>query len=336
MPISVDRAIESVLGDPVAPDEASASAVRDRARRVLRPQGALARLDEAAAWLAAWQRTEHPRVLEPALLLFAGDHGVVDRGVTSYPPDVTALVAKAVEVGVATSSVMARQIGASVRVVDVGVGLPTGDISRYPAMSEVRFLDAFESGRQEVAGLRTDLLVLGEMGIGNTTAAAAVCTALFRTPASEWTGRGSGIDDRTLALKIGVVEGAAQRVGHGSGPMEVLRQLGGCELAALAGALVEARTRSIPVVLDGFVVGAAAAALHALNDRSLQNCLAGHVSAEPGHPRLLKRLGLRPLLDLEMRLGEGTGALAAVPLLRLASASVTEVATLKEWGVQPA
>lgn len=335
MPISVDRAIERVIGEPVGPDEASSAAVRERARRVLRPQGALARLDEAAAWLAGWQRTDRPRILEPALLLFAGDHGVVDRGVTSYPPDVTALVAKAVEAGVATSSVMARHIGAAVHVVDVGVGLPTGDISTYPAMSQVKFLDAFDSGRQAVAGLETDLLILGEMGIGNTTAAAAVCTALFGPPASDWTGRGSGIDDDMLARKVRVVETAARRVRSGAGPMEVLRQVGGSELAALAGAVVGARARSIPVVLDGFVVGAAAAAVHVLDARSLEHCIAGHVSAETGHARLLRRVGLRALLDLEMRLGEGTGAMAAVPLLRLAAACVTDVATLKEWGVQP-
>lgn len=334
MPISVDDAIEQAIGDLPGPDEASIVAVRDRARRVLRPPGALARLDRAAAWLAGWQRTEHPRVEEPALVLFAADHGVVERGVTPYPSDVTAAVVKAVEAGVATSSVMAETVGATVRVFDVGVGLPTGDISLQPAMSEVQFLDAFDRGRQAVAGLRTDLLILGEMGIGNTTSAAAVACALFGPPAAGWTGRGTGIDDEMLVRKIEIVETSVRRVGVSAPPLETLRQLGGCELTAIAGALTEARHRSIPVVLDGFVVGAAAAPLHQARPDSLQHCVAGHRSPERGHGRLLSRLGLEPLLELDMRLGEGTGALAAVPLLRLAAACVTDVATLDEWGIE--
>lgn len=335
MPISVDNAVEELMRDLPGPDEVSMAAVRDRAGRVLRPPGALARLDEAAAWLAAWQRTDHPRVADPALLLFAADHGVVDRGVTPYSSDVTAAVMKAAEAGVATSSVMAEAVGATVRVVDVGVGLPTGDISRQPAMSEVRFLDAFDSGRQALAGLRTDLLILGEMGIGNTTSAAAVATALFGPPAARWTGRGTGIDDEMLARKIEVVDASVRRLGGSPAPLETLRQLGGCELAAIAGAVAEARHRSIPVVLDGFVVGAAVAPLHQLRPDALDHCVAGHRSPEPGHGPLLLRLGLEPLLELDLRLGEGTGGLAAVPLLKLAAACVTDVATLDEWGIEP-
>ena len=334
MQISVDDAIDRVIGDLPGPDESSIAAVRDRAGRVLRPPGALARLDEAAAWLAGWQRSDHPRVVEPALVLFAADHGVVERDVTPYPSDVTAAVVKAVEAGVATSSVMAEMVGATVHVFDVGVGLPTGDISLQPAMSEVQFLDAFDSGKQAVTGLRTDLLILGEMGIGNTTAAAAVACALFGPPAAAWTGRGTGIDDEMLARKIETVDASVRRLGASAKPLEILRQLGGYELAAIAGAVTEARHRSIPVVLDGFVVGAAVAPLHVLRPDALHHCVAGHRSPEPGHGPLLSRLRLEPLLDLDMRLGEGTGALAAVPLLRLAAACVTDVATLDEWGIE--
>lgn len=335
MRISVDEAVVRDMGDLPGPDLASAAAVRERARRVLRPPGALARLDETAAWLAGWQRTDHPRVETPALVLFAADHGVAERGVTPYPSDVTAAVVKAVGAGVATSSVMAEAVGAAVHVVDVGVGLPTRDISIQPAMSEVQFLDAFDGGRQAVASLRADLLVLGEMGIGNTTSAAAVACALFGPPAEAWTGRGTGIGDRMLARKVEVVAASVRRLGASAAPLETLRQLGGCELAAIAGAVTEARRRSIPVVLDGFVVGAAVAPLHRVRADALRHCLAGHLSPEPGHGPLLSRLGLEPLLQLEMRLGEGTGALAAVPLLRLAAACVTDVATLDEWGVEP-
>lgn len=334
MPSAVDSAVAEALAGMPEPDEGAAESVRARASRILRPPGALARLDEAAAWLAAWQRTDRPTVTAPALVLFAADHGVVARGVTPYPSEVTAAVVKAVESGAATAPVMAGIVGATVRMVDVGVGVPTGDISREPAMSDERFLDAFEAGRRAARGLETDLLILGEMGIGNTTAAAAVSTALFGPPAALWTGRGTGIDDEMLARKIAVVEAAVGRLVATPEPIEVLRQVGGLEMAALAGAVTEARLRSIPAVLDGFVVGAAVAPVHVLRPGALDHCVAGHRSPEAGHGRLLDRLGLEPLLDLDMRLGEGSGALAAVPLLRLAAACVTDVATFDEWGVE--
>jgi nicotinate-nucleotide--dimethylbenzimidazole phosphoribosyltransferase len=172
------------------------------------------------------------------------------------------------------------------------------------------------------------------MGIGNTTSAAAVACALFGGPAAMWTGRGSGIDDEMLTRKIDTVEASVRRVGASAPPLERLRQLGGLELVAIAGAAIEARYRSIPVVLDGFVVGSAVAPLHMVRPDALDHCIAGHRSSEPGHGPLLSRLGLQPLLELDMRLGEGSGALAAVPLLRLAAACVTDVATLDEWGVE--
>lgn len=334
MSSAADRAVAEALAGIPGPDEDAAAAIRARAARILRPRGALARLDETAAWLAAWQRTDRPVVTAPALVLFAADHGVVTRGVTPYTSEVTASVVKAVESGAATAPVMAGIVGATVRVVDVGVGVPTGDISIEPAMSDERFVDAFEAGGLAIRDLDTDLLVLGEMGIGNTTAAAAVCTALFGLPAESWTGRGSGIDDEMLARKLAVVEAAVHRLDPDDGPVEKLRQVGGPEMAALSGAVAEARRRSIPVVLDGFVVGAAVAPLHVLRPGVLGHCVAGHRSPEPGHGRLLRRLELQPLLDLGMRLGEGSGALAAVPLIKLAAASVTDVFTFDEWGLE--
>jgi nicotinate-nucleotide--dimethylbenzimidazole phosphoribosyltransferase len=185
-----------------------------------------------------------------------------------------------------------------------------------------------------VVDLETDLLVLGEMGIANTTPAAAICAALFGGPAEEWTGLGTGIDEATYARKVEVVEAARRRVGDDADPIEVLRQLGGAELVAIAGAAVEARLRSIPVILDGFVVTAAVAPLEVARPGALDHCLAGHCSGESGHRLLLDKLGKAPLLDLGLRLGEGSGALAAVPLVRLAAACVTEVATFEEWGLE--
>jgi nicotinate-nucleotide--dimethylbenzimidazole phosphoribosyltransferase len=265
-------------------------------------------------------------------VVFAADHGVAAAGVSAYPAEVTAAMVKALGEGVATASVLARHVGASLEVVDVGVGDPTGDLAREPALDPARFRACFDTGRRVVAGLHTDLLVLGEMGIGNTTAAAAVTAVLLGRPVEASTGRGTGVDDAGLARKRAAVAAARRRVGT-AGPLEALRQAGGAELAALAGAATEARLRRLPLVLDGFVVTAAVGPLALLHPGALANAVAGHRSAEPGHQAWLDRLALAPLLDLGMRLGEGSGALAAVPLLRLAAAAVTEVATFPEWGL---
>jgi nicotinate-nucleotide--dimethylbenzimidazole phosphoribosyltransferase len=329
----LDRQVAHLLAGAPEPDRAAAAAVADRAGRVLRPAGALARLDELAAWLAAWQGTRHPAVRRPAAVVFAADHGVAAGGVSAYPAEVTAAMLKALREGVATASVLARQVGATLDVVDVGVGEPTGDLAREPALDPARFRACVQAGRDAVAALDADLLVLGEMGIGNTTAAAAVTAILLDRPAEAATGRGTGVDDAGLARKLAAVEAARRRV-RGASPLEVLRQAGGAELAALAGAALEARLRRLPLVLDGFVVTAAVAPLELLSPGALANAIAGHRSAEPGHTAWLERLGLAPLLDLGMRLGEASGALAAVPLLRLAAAAVTEVASFDEWGLE--
>jgi nicotinate-nucleotide--dimethylbenzimidazole phosphoribosyltransferase len=240
---------------------------------------------------------------------------------------------KALREGVATACVLARQVGATLEVVDVGVGDPTGDLTAEPALAPARFRACVQAGRDAVAAVDADLLVLGEMGIGNTTAAAAVTAILLGRSAEASTGRGTGVDDAGLARKRAAVAAARRRVGTAA-PMEVLRQAGGAELAALAGAALEARLRRLPLVLDGFVVTAAVTPLELLRPGALANAVAGHRSAELGHRALLERLGLRPLLELDLRLGEASGALAAVPLLRLAAAAVTEVATFADWGLQ--
>jgi nicotinate-nucleotide--dimethylbenzimidazole phosphoribosyltransferase len=284
--------------------------------------------------MAGWQRTATPHVKDPAVIVFAADHGVVEEGVSAYPSEVTRAMVKALEDGVATANVFARSVGARLAVVDVGVGIPSGNLVSGPALDRDRFDGCIEAGREAVAESSCDLLVLGEVGIGNTTAAAAVTTALFSGGAERWTGRGAGLDDSGYAHKIAIVNRAAARVGPRPDPLEVLRELGGPDLAAIAGAVVEARLRSIPVLLDGFAVGAAVAPLHLARPGALAHCLAGHRSQEPGHERLLVRLGMEPLLDLSLRLGEGTGALAAIPLIRLACDAVTEVATFEEWGLR--
>jgi nicotinate-nucleotide--dimethylbenzimidazole phosphoribosyltransferase len=329
----IDEELTLLLRDLPSPDAAASTAVRERASQVLRPLGALASLDDIAAWLAGWQRTSSPAVARPAAIVFVADHGVADEGVSAYPQTVTEEMLHALREGVATASVMARQVGATLEIVDIGVGRPTGNLTREPALTADRFVECIEAGRAAVQGLDCDLLVLGEMGIGNTTAAAAVCAALFGLRAEDWTGRGTGVDDAGLARKIAVIESARRRVGDVA-PFEALRQLGGAELVAIAGAALEARRTSIPVLLDGFVVTAAVAVLFLARREALEHCIAGHCSSEPGHRLLLEKIGMRALIDLDLRLGEGSGALAAVPLIRLAAAAVTDVATFDEWGLR--
>jgi nicotinate-nucleotide--dimethylbenzimidazole phosphoribosyltransferase len=315
------------------PDEVSAKAVAERARKVLRPLGALQRLDEVAVWLAGWQQTDRPKVDDPLILIFGGDHGVAAEGVSAYPPSVTAAMMAALRSGTATASVMARGIGARIEVVDVGVGRPTGNIRRGPAMNEAAFNRALQAGRSAVAMAGTvDVLALGEIGIGNTTPAAALCLALLGGSATDWVGPGTGLDAGGVAHKAQVVAEAVDRI-PGAEPLEVLRELGGWEIAALAGAVIEARQRSIPVLLDGFVVSSAVLPLEIAHPGYLDHCWPAQVSAEPGHRRLVERLGRPPILDLEMRLGEGSGAIAALPLVSLAARSVVDVATFEEAGL---
>ncbi len=312
-------------------DEPSYAAVTARAAEILRPAGALARFDEVAAWVAGWQRTDSPAIKRPAALIFAADHGVTAAGVSKYPTDVTAAMLAAYRAGKSTINAFAAVAGAAVEAIDVGVGRPTGDIRYESAMSVDRFEEAVAAGRDAVLGLDADLLVLGEMGIGNTTAAAAVAAALGGGEVAAWVGRGTGVDDEGLQRKREAVREAVARIVGVIDPFEVLREVGGAELVAMAAAIVAARHRQLPVVIDGYVVTASAMPLVAAAPDALAHCLVGHCSAEPGHRKLLERLGKQPLLDLDMRLGEGSGAMAAVPLVAMACAGITDVPTFGEW-----
>lgn len=320
------------LADLTAPDTASASAVRARADRILRPAGALARLDEIAVWMAGWQRTERPTVERPVGLVFAADHGVAVGGdVSAYPAEVTAAMVAAFRAGRATVNAFARAAGAEVHTIDVGVGDPTGDI-RYEAALTTERLDAIaRTATAAVEALDTDLLILGEMGIGNTTVAAALAHAICGGVAADWAGRGTGVDDAGLERKRAAVVAALERIAHVEDPLAIMREVGGAELAAIAAATLAARRRSIPVLLDGYVVTAAVTPLHAVRSAALDHCIVAHRSAEPGHRRLLDHLGMQPLLDLDLRLGEASGAMAAVPLVRMACAGVVDVPTFDEW-----
>jgi len=322
---------DRLLDLPIADSDAQA-AVRERAANVLRPPGALARLDEVAVWVAGWQRSETPRIERPVGLLFAGDHGVTEAaGVSAFPASVTAEVFAAVNHGKSTINALARTVGATVQAIDVGIGAPTGDIRVEAAMDQDRFDAVVATAFDVVDALDADLLVLGEMGIGNTTSAAAIAATLVGDETATWVGRDTGIDDEGLERKRGAVRQAHHRVAGITDPLEILRHLGGTELVAMAAATVAARHRSIPVVLDGYVVTSSVLPLSLVDPGALDHCTVGHCSAEPGHRRLLEHLGKQPLLDLDMRLGEASGAMAAVPLVAMACAGVTEVATLAEW-----
>ncbi|WP_420451030.1 nicotinate-nucleotide--dimethylbenzimidazole phosphoribosyltransferase [Ilumatobacter sp.] len=324
------------LADLPSPDEGARAAVAERATEVLRPVGALAWLDAVATWLAGWQRTTTPRVERPAALVFAADHGVAAAGVSNYPSEITSSMLTATRGGQATINAFARSVGASVTAVDVGVGRPTGDMRREPALSEARVEDITAAAFAAVDALDCDLLVLGELGIGNTTAAAAVAAAFAGGEATVWVGRGSGVDDAGLARKRAAVQEAVRRIAGVVDPLEILREVGGSELVAIAAATVAARHRSIPIVLDGYICTASVLPLREAEPSALDHCIVGHCSAEPGHRLLLDRLGTEPLLALDMRLGEGTGAMAAVPLVRMACAGVTEVPTFGEWAAEHA
>jgi nicotinate-nucleotide--dimethylbenzimidazole phosphoribosyltransferase len=327
----MSRWLRDALNELPAGDQATAAAVAERAANVLRPPGALARLDEIAVWAAAWQRTTTPHVQRPHCLVFGGDHGIAAAGVSAFPSDVTGAMQHAIVTERATISALGRAAGVPVQLVDVGIGRPTADFRFEPALDAQRADDVVAAAVAAVDALDTDLLVIGELGIGNTTAAAAVCAALFPGDSQQWVGRGTGVDDEGLARKQAAVDAAVARVGVLHDPLDALCEVGGSELLAMAAATVRARQRSIPVVLDGFVTTSAVAPVHLAAPGALDHCLVGHASAEPGHRRLLAQLALRPLLELDMRLGEASGAMVAVPIVRMACAAVVEVPTFQEW-----
>lgn len=315
------------------PDADMMAAARERDRQLTKPTGALARLEDCVFHLAGWQRRAIPHLDDIHIAIFAGNHGVAGRGVSAYPAEVTVQMVANFERGGAAINQLARLHGATLSVAALDLDRPTEDFSIAAAMTEAECLAAINAGATAVPE-SCDLLVPGEMGIGNTTAAAALAASLYGGNAATWVGPGTGVNGDALASKIGVVDAAlgfhAASLGD---PLEALRRVGGRELAAMFGAVLMARLKSVPVLLDGFVVGAAAGVLARLNPVGLEHCLAGHVSAEPGHRRLLTALGKPALLDLGMRLGEGAGAAVAIGLLKAAVACHAGMATFAEASV---
>jgi nicotinate-nucleotide--dimethylbenzimidazole phosphoribosyltransferase len=312
---------------------AAADAVTRREAQLTKPPRSLGRLEDVVAWLSYWQGRNPPRLQQLEIVVFAGNHGVTAHGVSAYPAEVTAQMVANFAAGGAAINQLARTAGASLRVIPLSLEQATADFTTAAAMDEAEFLDAVATGYDSISS-ETDLVCLGDMGIGNTTAAAALAAALFGGGGVRWAGRGTGIDDQGVARKRAVIDRAlARHASTISDPLSAAAALGGRELAAILGAALAARHRRVPVVLDGFVCTAAAAPLKKLRPDGLDHALAGHVSAEAGHRALLQELGLTPLLDLGMRLGEGSGAAVAVLVLRAALACHTGMATFAEAGV---
>ncbi|AID30802.1 nicotinate-nucleotide--dimethylbenzimidazole phosphoribosyltransferase [Mesorhizobium sp. USDA 4775] len=329
---SLDELRAACLDLPAGSD-AAAKAVASRQDTLTKPQGSLGRLETIAAWLARWQGRDMPRLDRVKVFVFAGNHGVTAQGVSAYPSEVTVQMVANFAGGGAAINQLARIAGAELDVIPLDLEHPTGDFTQVPAMGEEAFLAAVSAGYDAVTK-DLDLVCFGEMGIGNTTPAAAISAALFGGGAEKWTGRGTGVDDAGLKRKVVAIEAGLKRHAPAlADPLGVAAALGGRELAAIFGATLAARHLGIPVLLDGFVCTAAAAPLARLHPTGLSHTIAAHVSAESGHRRLLEALGLPPLLDLGMRLGEGSGACLAVNIVRSALECHARMASFAEAGV---
>jgi nicotinate-nucleotide--dimethylbenzimidazole phosphoribosyltransferase len=322
--------MRALLADMPGPDLAAGDVAAAREAQLTKPAGALGRLEEITHWMATWQGKNPPTALHPRTAVFAGNHGVAQQGVSAYPAAVTAQMVANFVAGGAAVNQLCRAVDADLRVYEMALDEPTADFTLGPAMSDEDCALAIAYGMMAVEP-GVDLLAVGEMGIANTTSAAALACALWGGDATDWVGPGTGVAGAALATKIGVVErGLALHRGVATDPFDMLRRLGGRELAAILGAVMAARRARVPVLLDGYAATVAASVLQAAQSGGLDHCLVAHCSAEPGHRRLLARLGKAPLLDLGMRLGEGSGATLAIGVVKAALACHTGMATFAE------
>ncbi|WP_299699169.1 nicotinate-nucleotide--dimethylbenzimidazole phosphoribosyltransferase [uncultured Tateyamaria sp.] len=325
-------ALRALLADMPGPDSAASAGAAERNGQLTKPPGALGRLEDLAQWYAGWRGDARPSIDAPQVIVFAGNHGVAARGVSAFPPEVTVQMVANFEQGGAAINQLAKAFGARMDVVALDLDRPTADFTQGPAMTEAEVVDALRAGWDAVAE-DADLLVVGEMGIGNTTSAAAIAAKLFGGEAGYWTGRGTGVEGDALALKTQVVaDGVALHAAATDG-LDVLMRLGGRELAGMVGAIARARALRIPVIMDGFICTAAAACLAKTQEDALDHVVAGHESAEAAHGRMLDALGKAPLLSLGLRLGEGSGAALAMGVLKGAIACHSGMATFAEAGV---
>jgi nicotinate-nucleotide--dimethylbenzimidazole phosphoribosyltransferase len=351
--MSIEDRVRELAAEVWSPDEGAIERARERQLTLLKPPGSLGILEELGVRLSGMAGEVPPPVPEsPGVVICAGDHGVLERGVSPWPKEATVAMVRSFCAGSAAANCLARTVGARVSVLDVGVAAElerypllrmakvrpgTNDLSRGPAMSREDATRALISGAaiaEELVESGVDLLVTGDMGIGNTTSAAALISGFTGRPPREVTGRGTGIDDRTFELKVGVVEEALRlHEPEPDDPLGTLAALGGLEQAAIVGLLLMGAVYGVPVVLDGVVSNSAALAACSLAPACAGYLIAGHLSTEPGAKAALEHLGLEPVLNLRMRLGEGTGGLLAVPVVQAAARLLSEMATMEEAGI---
>lgn len=325
--------IRALIRNLPGPDLDAATATVEREGRLTKPAGSLGRLEEISLWLATWQGRHPPAVRRPRVVVFAGNHGVAARGVSAFPAAVTVEMVKNFENGGASVNQLCAVADAELKVHELSLDTPTRDFTEGPAMSEEECANAIAYGMLAV-DTGVDLLALGEMGIANSCAAAGMANAMWGGSAAQWVGRGTGVDDAGLRRKVDAVEaGLAANPGAREDPLEALRCLGGFELAAITGAVLAARLSRIPVILDGFACTVSGAVPFNLNPSAIDHCLVSHRSVEPGHTKLLERLGKKPLFEFGMRLGEASGAALAINIVRSAALCHSGMATFGEAGV---
>ena len=324
--------IRQLLENMPGPDDAAIAAVRARDAQLTKPAGSLGKLEDLAEWLAAWQGRHVPDVNRPMVAVFAGNHGVAAAGVSAFPAEVTAQMVANFANGGAAINQLCKAYDLGLKVFELALEVPTGDIRNEDALSEADCAATMAYGMEAIAG-GVDLLCIGEMGIGNTTVAAAIFNALFGGEAAAWVGSGTGVDDVGLLRKQDAVAAAVARLNGEKDGLEILRRIGGREIAAMAGAILGARMQQVPVIVDGFVATAAAATLFACAPTALDHCLFAHLSEEQAHGQALQAMAKTPLLDLGMRLGEGSGAALAAGLVKAAAQTHAGMATFADAGV---
>ena len=315
-------------------DQEAVIAVKTRDKELTKPVGSLGKLEEIVEWLAAWQGDPKPVITRPLVVIFAGNHGVANKGVSAYPQSVTQAMVENFAAGGAAINQLCLSNDLGLKIFDLALEVPTPDISEEDAFDASGCAATIAFGMEAIAG-GTDLLCIGEMGIGNTTVASILYHALYGGEASDWVGPGTGINDDMLAVKCEITKVAVDRAGgpvsrSGIDGIEILRRLGGREIAAMAGAIIAARHQRIPVIVDGFVATAAAAILHSVRADAIDHCMFAHKSSEPAHDAVLKKLGKSPLLDFDMRLGEGTGAALAAGIVKAAAKMHGDMATFEQ------
>ncbi len=313
-------------------DQTAATAARNRQDQLTKPPGSLGRLEELAVFMAGWQGRERPQINRAQALVFAGNHGITRQSVNPFPVEVTAQMVENFRQGGAAINQLCRLAGADLQVIALDLDRPTGDFTQGMAMEVDELVAAIQTGKDAVDP-EADVILLGEMGIGNSTVAAVLAAATFGGTAQDWVGPGTGAVDEIMANKLRAVDAGLKRHKGAATAASILGSYGGREQAAICGAVIRARELGIPVILDGFICSAAAGVLLVNDPNALDHCLIGHQSAEPGHRRLIAVMKKEPVVTLDMRLGEGSGAAVALLILRAALECHNGMATFAEAGI---